>query len=81
MYANFAYLYCAKKCQNFWHNFRHKCGNFSARNTNSCKIWKILFATFCSPITFASKLCNFSKSIDVVPSSGVRYYSPYLIKH
>ena len=70
-----------KKCQYFLHNFRLECGNFTPPNTNSCKIWKTLFATFCSPITFASKPCNFSKFIDVVPSSGVRYCSPYPIKH
>ena len=70
MCANCAYLYRAKKMSVILHNFRLECGNFSARNTNSCKIWKTPFATFCSPITFASKSCNFSKFIDVVPSRG-----------
>ena len=80
MCANFAYLYCAKKKSLFSQNFRLDCGNFSTHNTNSCKIWKIFLATFCSPKPLQANLAILL-NLTVVPSSGVRYCSPYQIKH
>ena len=45
------------KSYHFRGNF---CGNFSSRNRNMCKIWKLRTAIFCILQHFATKLCNFA---------------------